>query len=110
MVWKYLTAVLAVALLVSSCGSPLGSSSSSRPSGTYVATLLGIEQTATFKGDTLEIYDRIDGKRVFKYVISPDGTEITTTNVATRETGTDDFEFIREQGIVVIGGITYYRK
>lgn len=85
-------------------------SSGMRLSGTYVATLLGVEQTATFKGDTLEMFDKFGGKRIFKYSISPDGTTITTTDIVNGKIGNESFKFIKENGVVVINNISYYRK
>lgn len=83
---------------------------SSAPSGTYVCTVLGMEQTATFKGNTLEMYDKLGGKRVFKYKISEDGSRITVTNVVTGKTTTESFKFIKEHQIIVMSGLEYHRR
>jgi len=83
---------------------------SSEPSGTYSATIFGIQQSLTFKSDTLEIYNVIDGKRIFQYTISKDGNNIRITNVATRQTTTESFSFIKEYQIVVLSGIEYHHK
>ena len=58
------------------------SSTTSSPSGTYVATLFGLQQTATFKGSTLELFNPLDGKRVFKYALNANKTQIELTNIA----------------------------
>ncbi len=75
---------------------------SASPSGTYVGTLQGFEISLTFKGDVLEYYDKFNGKLVFKYTISQDGSTMTTTNVATGVTSTGSFKYIKEYDCVVI--------
>jgi hypothetical protein len=88
------------------------------PSGTYAATYMGIEQTITFKGDVLEIYNRLDGKHVFKYTISKDGSKLTTTDVATNVSKTYSFKYIKEYECVLsnvglgvdLTPIQYYKK
>ncbi len=83
---------------------------STGPSGTYVYTILGIEQTLTFRGDTLEVYDVLDGKRVFEYKISEDGKQLVATSVATGKTTTESFKYIKEHECVVMNGKEYYKK
>jgi len=83
---------------------------SDNPSGTYVATLLGIEESITFRGSTVEFYNVLDGKRVFEFSISQDGHSITLTNVATGKTLTNDYRYNKEYDIVVIGVIEYHRR
>ena len=80
------------------------------PSGTYVATVFGIEQTITFEGEILDFFDLLEGKRVFKYKISEDGSKITATNVVTGRTFIEKFKFIKEHQIVVIGEVEYHRR
>jgi hypothetical protein len=86
------------------------SPASNNPSGTYVATILGIEQSITFRGSTVEFYDVLGGKRIFEFSISQDGHSITLKNVATGQTTMDDYRYVKEYGIVVIGVIEYYRR
>ncbi len=66
------------------------------PSGTYLATIYGIEQTLTFKGNVLEIYNRVDGKHVYKYAISEDGSTLTTTDIVTNTPKDYSFKYIKE--------------
>lgn len=81
---------------------PSSSTTSAKPSGTYVGTLEGFQITLTFKGDVLEYYDQFNGKRVGKYTISQDGSTITTTDIATGATSTARFKYIKEYDCVVI--------
>jgi uncharacterized membrane protein (UPF0136 family) len=83
---------------------------SNNPSGTYVATVLGIEQSITFKGSTIEFYDVLDGERIFEFSISEDGHSITLRNVVTGKTHTDNYSYIKEYDIVVIGILEYHRR
>jgi len=83
---------------------------SDAPYGTYVATVWGIEQSMTFRRTTVEFYDVIEGKRVLEYSISEDGNSITLKNVATGETHTTSFRYIKEHGIVVYGEFQYHRR
>ena len=83
---------------------------SNSPSGTYVATLLGIEQSITFKGSTVEFFNMFEGKTVFDFSISQDGNSITLRNVATGDTRTLNYRYIKEHEIVVIGATEYYRQ
>ena len=83
---------------------------SNNPSGTYVATVLGIEQSITFKGSTIEFYDVLGGERIFEFSISEDGHSITLRNVVTGKTHTDDYSYIKEYDIVVIGILEYHRR
>jgi len=64
----------------------------------------------TFKGDTLEAYDPIEGKRVARYDISSDGKVISTTDVATGETSISSFKFMKDEGIVVIDDIQFFHR
>jgi uncharacterized membrane protein (UPF0136 family) len=82
---------------------------SNNPSGTYVATVLGFEQSITFKRSTVEFYDILDGKRIFEFSISQDGNSITLKNVATGETYTSNYRYIKEYQTVVIGQLEYHR-
>jgi len=83
---------------------------SNGPSGTYIATVFGIEQSITFKGSTVEFFNMLDGKRVFDFSISQDGNSITLRNVATGDTSTLNYRYIKEHEIVVIGSTEYYRQ
>lgn len=83
---------------------------SSNPSGTYTCTTWGIEQSITFKGSTVEFYNVLDGKRVFKYSISPDGSSLTLRNVSTGKTHTQRYKYIKEHQIVTLGEYEYHRK
>jgi hypothetical protein len=83
---------------------------SDNPSGTYVAMVLGIEQHITFKGSNIEFYDVLGGKRIFEFSISQDGHSITLRNVVTGETHIDDYSYIKEYDIVVIGILEYHRR
>jgi hypothetical protein len=83
---------------------------SNSPSGTYIATVFGIEQSITFKGSTVEFFNMLDGKRVFDFSISQDGSSITLRNVATGDTSTLNYRYIKEHEIVAIGATEYYRQ
>jgi hypothetical protein len=83
---------------------------SNNPSGTYVATVLGFEQSITFKRSTVEFFDILEGKRIFEFSISQDGNSITSKNVATGETYTSNYRYIKEYQIVVIGQLEYHRQ
>jgi len=80
------------------------------PSGTYVATAFGIEQSITFSGSTVEFFNTLDGKRVFDFSISQDGNSITLRNVVTGDTDTLNYRYIKEHEIVVVGPTEYYRQ
>ncbi|MFC1978285.1 DUF4352 domain-containing protein [Chloroflexota bacterium] len=79
-------------------------------SGTYIATIFGWEESATFREDTLELYNRLDGKRIFKYKISQDERSISLTNVVSGQKTVMGFKYGKEPGFVVIGEATYYRQ
>ncbi len=87
--------------------------SASTPSGTYTARGLELRNvTATFSGESLEIYsDYFDfvGKETYRYSIGNEGNSITLTNLATGQVATYDFKYIREADSVVIGGIQYWK-
>jgi len=83
---------------------------SNEPSGTYVATFFGMEQSLTFTGDTLEIYDDFEGKRVFNYKISEDGSKIRLINVASGKTFIQSFNFVKEHQVVSLNQIEYHRR
>ena len=81
--------------------------------GTYTATIVfGIEQTATFDGNTVTFYNRSEGKRIYEYFI-PGGLEsgqvIRLTYVVTGETRTVTFKYNMKYDCVTIEGDTYYR-
>lgn len=81
------------------------------PHGTYTATALGFTQTATFGGNTLTMYDDIDGKRIFEYSF-PNGIgsgKIQVRNVVTNEVGITPFKYNKQYDCVTIGKITYYK-
>ena len=124
-----LVSVILAAMLLSACAAPVrtptpttpkptpptsSSSASARPSGTYTATLFGNEQSLTFRGDVLERYDRLEGKAIFRYTISEDGSTITTTNVVSGVIETLAFKYIKEfECVVLYAGntpIQYYKK
>ena len=80
------------------------------PSGTFTTTQMGVKITVTFKSNnTLEANNPLSGKTVYKYSISSDGQSITETNIATNQTGTESFEYIPAQGLVVLGGVSYFK-
>jgi hypothetical protein len=115
----FLAGICLVLVLVAGCKSatptPSSPGTKARPSGTYVATVLGVEQSLTFKGDVFERYDPLGGKEVFKYTISEDGSTITATNVATGVTWTRGFKYIKDFECVVIdygdgAPVQYYKK
>ncbi len=92
----------------------------SRPSGTFVGTVQSIygslEISMTFKKDTIEYYDRINGKAILKYSISEDGSILTTTDIMGTVTS-QKFKYEPEFEAVVIYSsdeshtpTTYYRK
>ena len=111
--------------LVTGCAEITPTSSSqptktTKPSGTYVGTMQSIygslELTITFTRDTIEYYDRINGKRIFKYTISEDGSTLTTEDVM-GTVATQDFKYDPEYECVIIYStdsshipIQYYRK
>ena len=85
------------------------SSVSSSPSGTYTCTILGIQQTAKFSGSTLELYNVMDGKRIYEYTIIDNGNTIKLTKVGTGETHTWSFSYVKDHDLVIIRGDEYYR-
>ena len=78
-----------------------------QPTGTYSATVLGLTQTATFKGNTLTLYNRVDGKRVYEYEIISNTNQIRLRNVATGRTFIDSFKYVAEYDTFVWDDITY---
>lgn len=86
------------------------STTSDSPSGTYIATFFGYEQSVTFRGSTIEFCSTLDGKRVYEFSISQNGNSITLRNVATGGTNTLNYRYIREHEIVVMGETQYYRQ
>ena len=85
----------------------------STPSGTYTARGLELRNvTATFSGQTLEIYsDYFDfvGKETYKYSLENDGKSIALTNLATGQSTTYDFKYNQEIECVVLGGVQYWK-
>lgn len=75
-----------------------------------MATLLGIEQSITFKGSTVEFFNMFEGKTVFDFSVSQDANSITLRNVATGDTRTLNYRYIKEHEIVVIASTEYYRQ
>ncbi len=80
------------------------------PSGTYMYTQFGMQESLTVKGDTIELFNAIDGKRVFKYSISGDGKSISLTNVVTGKVVKQRFSYSTEAKAIVIGDMEYYRE
>jgi len=81
------------------------------PQGTYSATIFGFVETVTFSGNTLTMYNEMDGKRIFECSF-PAGIEsgkIQVRNVVTNEVGITDFKYDRQYNCVTIGKITYYK-
>ena len=79
------------------------------PAGTYTATIVGIKNTITFSGDRLETYNIVEGRRVFKYSISKDGTSIQLTDAVTGTVTTESFAYIREANRVILGVTAYFK-
>jgi hypothetical protein len=80
--------------------------------GTYTGIILGLEQTATFNGNTVTFYNDGDGKRIYEYFISAgleSGQVINLKNVATGKTRTETFKYNAQYDICTIEGINYYR-
>ena len=84
------------------------SKSGTKPSGTYLAWAGRL--SLTFKDDTLETFNTLEGKHIFKYEISDDGTQITTTNLVTGEESTDNFKYVKELDVVYMWGLEYYHR
>ncbi len=82
---------------------------SSVPHGTYTATYIGRQQTAKFNGDTLELYNELDGKRTYVYTIIDGGSAIRLTKVGTGETLTGSFSYHRKYDLVIINDHEYHR-
>jgi hypothetical protein len=86
---------------------------SANPSGEYTASGLELRNvTATFSGQSLVIYsDYFDHVVTEKYTysIENDGTTITMTNLATNNTATYSFKYVKETESVVIGSVTYWK-
>jgi hypothetical protein len=85
-----------------------------QPSGVYNATILGIEQTATFKGDTLTLYNDYDGKRVFEYSFPRglliENSVIQLKNVVTEQTTTKSFKYTVQYDSFLFENIEYHKK
>jgi len=89
---------------------------SATPQGNYIATIIPeVYETASFCGNTLELCNPRDGKRVFEYEIVEGGTKINLTNVETGETVTRPFKYIvkttkygEEREVVIIDQLIYY--
>jgi hypothetical protein len=79
------------------------------PSGTYTGTIIGnIQQSVSFQSNnTLVVNNNVEGKTIYKYSIS--GQTITETNIVTNQTGTESYQFIPSDNLVVLGGISYYK-
>jgi len=74
---------------------------SSTPHGMYTATVFGWRETITFSGDTLTIFNELDGKRTYTYRI--ENQVIKLTNVITGETSTRIFMYSSEDDAVTFG-------
>jgi hypothetical protein len=146
---KKITSILAVfagaALTLSACTSPTtvtvtstvastnpltappsaatSTSGLSIPPGTYSGAGLGFRNiTATFSGQTLEIYSDFTNytvKEYYTYSIGNDGTSITLTNLETKQVSTYNFKYIKEIGMDAIaltdhgsmyGSIDFYKS
>jgi len=84
--------------------------------GNYIATIIPeVYETASFYGNTLELCNPRDGKRIFEYEIVEDGTKIKLTDVETRVTRTRPFKHIltttkygEEREVVIIDQLIYF--
>lgn len=92
-----------------------------RPIGTYTVTVLGMEETITFSGDTLTVYSSFSGKRVFKYrfvqrndalrtVCATEATGIWVNNVVTGESRVLDFKYIAGEDVVVFAKVSFWKR
>jgi len=130
----FLSVLLIIFLLVVGCDI----TNSVTPSGTYTATVLGIEQTFTFKGDTITRYDPLGGKAIFKYyftdkelvqinplnpnagyeyqpppsikVPADKAKTIWMQNISSGEWHPAKFKYIPEQEMIVLWDISYFKE
>lgn len=80
-----------------------------RPSGVYKCVVFGMEQTWTFKKNTVEYYDLVFGKHIYEYEVTDDGSQIVLTDVVSRESSVWMFSYVPEHDVVVLNRISYYR-
>ena len=99
------------ALLLGACADK-----SPTPQGNYTATIIPeVYETASFYGNSLELCNPRDGKRIFEYEIVEEGTKIKLTNVETGDTRIRPFKHILtttkygdEREVVIIDQLIYY--
>ena len=91
---------------VSNVGISVGNSNN--PSGTYKATILGLTDTITFRGNILETNDVLMGKHRFTYVITGNGF-INLTDPVTGEVSSESFNYVKITNCVVLGGVSFYK-
>lgn len=103
--------------------------------GTYTATVLGIQQSFTFEGDTVIRYDPLGGKAIFEYYftdqalgniapfeeyqyqpppkvrVPPDHAKtIWMRDVTTDEWNPAEFKYVVKQDIVVLWDVSYFKQ
>lgn len=106
-----LISLVAAALLLGACAKPPPA-----PEGNYIATIIPeVYETANFCGNTVELCNPRDGKRIFEYEIIEEGTKIKLTNVETGDTRTRSFKYVVTTSrsgevleVVIMGDLLYY--
>jgi len=106
-----LVSLVVATLLLGACAK-----SSPAPEGNYIATIIPeVYETASFCGNTVELCNPRDGKRIFEYEILEKGTKIQLTNVETGDTRTRNFKYVvttsrsgEVREVVIIGDLIYY--
>jgi hypothetical protein len=73
-----------------------------KPSGVYSASIMGYEQTLTFSGNTLDIYDQLDGRKTYTYAISNNDSEISMTDIVSHVTTVKPFQYLKPYECVVL--------
>jgi len=91
---------------VSNIGISIGNPNN--PTGTYKATILGMTDTITFRGNTLETNDVLMGKHRFTYVITGNGF-INLTDPTSGTISRESFEYVKSINCVVLDGVSFYR-
>jgi hypothetical protein len=91
---------------VSNIGISIGTPNN--PTGTYKATILGMTDTITFRGNILETNDVLMGKHRFTYVITGNGF-INLTDPTSGTISRESFEYVKSINCVVLDGVSFYR-
>lgn len=77
-------------------------------SGIYKAIIWGVEQSWTFKGNTVIRFDPISGQTMFEYSIK--NNHILLQNVSTGEKASANFEHDTKYNFIIISDITYWKE